>query len=52
MTRLPAGRHEFVYALRAETAGTGHVLPGCVYPMYEDKVRGETGADTVEVRGR
>jgi hypothetical protein len=38
--------------LRAETIGTGTILPGGVYPMYQDKIRGETGADRIEVRGR
>jgi len=47
---LPAGRHELTYYLRAETAGTSHVLPGCAYPMYDETVRGETGATTLEVR--
>jgi hypothetical protein len=46
---LPAGRHEFVYYLRAETPGVSQVLPGCVYPMYQDRVRGETGAARLEV---
>jgi uncharacterized protein YfaS (alpha-2-macroglobulin family) len=46
---LPAGRHEFVYYLRAETPGISQVLPGCAYPMYEDKARGETGAGRVEI---
>jgi uncharacterized protein YfaS (alpha-2-macroglobulin family) len=50
LTRLAAGRTEVVYYLRAETPGLSHVLPGCVYPMYNDKVRGETGADKVEVQ--
>jgi hypothetical protein len=49
---LPAGRHEFVYYLRAETPGVSQVLPGCAYPMYEDKVRGETGAARVEIGPR
>jgi uncharacterized protein YfaS (alpha-2-macroglobulin family) len=46
---LPAGRHEVVYYLRAETPGVSHVLPGCAYPMYAESVRGETGADRLEV---
>ena len=46
---LPAGRHEFIYYLRAETPGVSQVLPGRVYPMYDDKVRGETGAARVEI---
>lgn len=48
-TSLPAGRHELVYFLRAETPGLSQVLPGCVYPMYQDKVRGETGAGRLEI---
>jgi uncharacterized protein YfaS (alpha-2-macroglobulin family) len=50
-TALPAGRHEFVYYLRAETPGTSHLLPGCVYPMYDEKVRGETGSGRLEIKG-
>jgi uncharacterized protein YfaS (alpha-2-macroglobulin family) len=46
---LPAGRHEFVYHLRAETAGNSHVLPGRVYPMYADHLRGETGSLRLEI---
>lgn len=46
---LPAGLHEFVYYLRAETPGLSQVLPGYVYPMYQDKVRGETGAARLEI---
>jgi alpha-2-macroglobulin len=49
---LPAGQHEFVYYLRAETAGVSQVLPGRAYPMYEDKVRGETGAARLEILWR
>jgi hypothetical protein len=47
---LTAGQHELIYYLRAETPGTVSVLPGCAYPMYAEKVRGETGSTTVEVR--
>ncbi len=43
-THLDAGRHELVYYLRAETPGVSHVLPGCAYPMYDEKTRGETGS--------
>jgi uncharacterized protein YfaS (alpha-2-macroglobulin family) len=46
---LPAGKHELVYWLRAETAGTSAFLPGIVYPMYQEKLRGETGASRLEV---
>ena len=49
-TDLPAGRHELTYYLRAETAGTSHVVPGRAYPMYDDDVVGETGASKLEVR--
>jgi hypothetical protein len=38
-----------VYYLRAETPGSYHILPGCVYPMYADKVRGETGAARLDI---
>jgi uncharacterized protein YfaS (alpha-2-macroglobulin family) len=47
---LGAGRHEFVYYLRAETAGRAHLLPGYAYPMYADHLRGETEGEVVEVR--
>ncbi len=50
-TQLPAGRHELIYYLRAETPGTSHVLPGAAYPMYNEKVRGETGALKLEILG-
>ena len=49
-TKLEAGKHEFVYYLRAETPGVSHLLPGCAYPMYAEDRRGETGADRVEVK--
>jgi uncharacterized protein YfaS (alpha-2-macroglobulin family) len=49
--RLEAGWHELVYYLRAESAGASLILPGCAYPMYADRLRGETGADRLEVRG-
>jgi uncharacterized protein YfaS (alpha-2-macroglobulin family) len=51
-TGLPAGRHEVVYYLRAETPGVSHLLPGCVYPMYREADRGETGAARVQVHDR
>jgi uncharacterized protein YfaS (alpha-2-macroglobulin family) len=47
---LPAGQHEFVYYLRAETAGRSHILPGRACPMYADHLRGETAGDLLEVR--
>jgi uncharacterized protein YfaS (alpha-2-macroglobulin family) len=49
-TALPAGTHEVVYYLRAETMGRCSVLPGCAYPMYDDKARGETASSKVEVK--
>ncbi len=51
-TSLSAGRHELVYYLRAETPGVSQVLPGCVYPMYADTNRGETGSARVQVNER
>jgi len=48
-TSLPAGRHELVYYLRAETPGTCHVLPGVAYPMYNDRLRGETGSLKLDI---
>jgi hypothetical protein len=47
-TSLPAGRHELVYYLRAETAGLSHVLPGRCGGMYTADF-GETAADTLNV---
>jgi uncharacterized protein YfaS (alpha-2-macroglobulin family) len=47
---LAAGRHELSYTLRAETPGASHVLPGCAYPMYDAKTRGETGSDLLTIR--
>jgi hypothetical protein len=49
-TTLAPGRHEVVYYLRAETPGVSHILPGCLYPMYHERIRGETGAARIEVR--
>jgi len=48
--KLPAGKHEFVYYLRGETPGSGRQLPGCIYQMYQDQIRGETGVDLVNVK--
>lgn len=48
-TDLPAGKHELVYYLRAETPWTGHVLPGAAYPMYNETTRGETSAAKLTV---
>jgi uncharacterized protein YfaS (alpha-2-macroglobulin family) len=50
--RLPAGSHEIVYYLRAETPGRCSVLPGCAYPMYDEKTRGETASSKIEVLER
>jgi uncharacterized protein YfaS (alpha-2-macroglobulin family) len=47
---LPAGVHEIVYYLRAETAGRCTVLPGAAFPMYSDQHRGGTAALKLEVR--
>jgi alpha-2-macroglobulin len=49
---LAAGRHEVVYYLRAETPGVSHLLPGCVYPMYRETDRGETGTARLQVTER
>ena len=49
-SRLPAGKHELIYYLRAETRGTSHILPGVAYPMYDEKIRGETGALRVTIK--
>ncbi|MEI7776821.1 MAG: hypothetical protein WCK17_18850, partial [Verrucomicrobiota bacterium] len=49
-TQLPAGEHELIYYLRAETPGTVSVLPACAYPMYSEKLRGETGSNTLQVQ--
>jgi len=46
---LPAGRHEPVYYLRAETAGKSCMLPGIAYPMYNERLRGETAAMHLEI---
>ena len=51
-TSLPAGHHEIVYYLRAETPGISSILPGCAYPMYAEKVRGETGSARVEIQAQ
>ncbi len=48
-THLAAGKHEFIYYLRAETPGVAHILPGCAYPMYSEAIRGEMGSDRLEV---
>jgi uncharacterized protein YfaS (alpha-2-macroglobulin family) len=49
-TSLANGQHELLYYLRAETPGTSHILPGCAYPMYNEKHRGETGSATLLVQ--
>ncbi len=51
-TALSAGTHEIVYYLRAETPGRCSVLPGCAYPMYDEKTRGETASSKIEVQER
>ena len=47
---LSAGEHHFSYYLRAEAPGISHVIPGRAYPMYNEKLCGETGADVLEVK--
>lgn len=49
-TDLDAGVHELVYYLRAKMPGRSHVLPGKIYPMYDEKTRAETGAARLEIR--
>ncbi|MBI1830715.1 MAG: hypothetical protein HYR84_04605, partial [Planctomycetes bacterium] len=49
---LPAGTHEIEYFLRAETPGRCSVLPGCAFPMYDEKHRGESASNTIEVKDR
>jgi hypothetical protein len=44
-----AAREEQQKRLRAERRGTSNVLPGVAYPMYSDRLRGETGALRVAV---
>ncbi|MBF0493077.1 MAG: carboxypeptidase regulatory-like domain-containing protein [Deltaproteobacteria bacterium] len=41
---LPKGKSVMTYALRPELAGSFHVMPAQIYPMYEPSVRG-TGAE-------
>jgi hypothetical protein len=48
-THLDKGKHEIVYYLRAETPGTTHILPGCIFPMYAEHLRGETGSDQLTI---
>ena len=48
-TSLAKGSHELIYYLRAETPGTYNILPGCGYPMYDEKHRGETGSSRLQV---
>ena len=49
-TDLPAGTHEIIYYLRAETVGVSKVPSGVVYPMYDPVSRGETESDVLEVQ--
>ena len=51
-TSLPAGRHEIIYYLRAETPGECNVLPGAAFGMYNEAIRGETGAARLQVTAR
>jgi len=48
-TRLSEGSHEFVYMLRATTAGTFITSPTYVEEMYEPEVFGRTATAVVEV---
>jgi uncharacterized protein YfaS (alpha-2-macroglobulin family) len=48
-TRLSEGNHEFVYMLRATTAGTFITSPTHVEEMYEPEVFGRTATAVVEV---
>jgi len=48
-TRLSEGDHDFVYMLRATTAGTFITAPTHVEEMYEPEVFGRTGTAVVEV---
>jgi uncharacterized protein YfaS (alpha-2-macroglobulin family) len=49
-TRLSEGNHEFVYMLRATTAGTFITSPTHVEEMYEPEVFGRTAKAVVEVQ--
>lgn len=49
-SRLPAGLHTITYYLRAETAAVSQILPGHAYPMYNEKVRGETGSTAIVIK--
>jgi uncharacterized protein YfaS (alpha-2-macroglobulin family) len=48
-SELPAGRHELVYYLRAETRGMTHMLPAVAYPMYNESLRGRSSACQLRV---
>jgi hypothetical protein len=37
---------------KGETPGRCSVLPGCAYPMYDEKTRGETASSKIEVQER
>jgi hypothetical protein len=39
-SHLPAGKHTFVYTLRAETPGEFHIMPAIASLMYQPDVRG------------
>jgi uncharacterized protein YfaS (alpha-2-macroglobulin family) len=49
---LPAGKHTLTYYLRAETPGRSQILPGRLYPMYNEEKHGETGTVVLEIRSR
>ncbi len=49
-TGLPPGRHLITHYLRAEAPGTSLALPANAYPMYQEKIRGESAADKLQVQ--
>ena len=49
-TQFHPGRRRLTYYLRAETKGVSHVLPGRIYPMYNETLRGETGGGELRVK--
>ncbi len=49
---LGAGQHHLTYYIRAETAGKSQVLPAVAYPMYNERLRGESASAVFEVRAK
>lgn len=49
MTYLHPGKNEITYTLRAEVPGSYHVMPATVWNMYDEKIRGHSAEDQVEV---